>query len=120
MKRLLFVVMGFAVAAPTAKAQTPPQPPPAALPWQHDWKSACGKAATEKKPILVVVMKDQEPACPRMLNDLYGDAEVDQKLASFVLVPCCVTAHGPAGSDPKTQSCPRFPGLRCSDHLEIE
>jgi hypothetical protein len=122
MMRPLAMVLGIAVAAATATAQTqpPPPPPPTALPWQHDWKSACGKAAAEKKPILVVVMKDQEPACPRMLNDLFGDAEIDLKLASFVLVPCCVTAHGPPGSDPKAQSCPRFPGIRCSDHLEIE
>jgi hypothetical protein len=110
-------VAALAVAA-AARAQSA-----APLAWSHDWKGALESAAAAKKPILVVVMKDEEPGCTRMLEKVFTDAEVRLKLANYVLVPASPATHklieieqdGRSGP-----SCPQFVGSLCSEHQGIE
>lgn len=93
------------------------------LPWAHDWKAALARAAAEKKPLLVVVMKDGEPGCDAMLAKVYGDAEVRLKLANFVLAPASLYTHALTEIDDggrRTPSCPQFLGALCSEHQAIE
>lgn len=112
----LLLVASIAV---TARAQTPPAAPPA-LVWQHDWKSALAKATAESKPILVVVVKEREPACPRMFEKVYADGDVAAKLANFVLVPCCEDGHAQVEDAQKHATCARFRGVLCTEHQAIE
>jgi hypothetical protein len=96
---------------------------PAPLPWEHDWKSACARAAAEKRPLLVVVMKDHEPGCERMLDKVYGDAEVRLHLANYILVPVSTGTHPLIEVEQGGQrvpSCPQFVGALCSEHQAIE
>ena len=46
-------------------------PKAAEIQWAHDTEAAFKTAATEKKPILFVIMKDKEIACKRMLENVY-------------------------------------------------
>jgi hypothetical protein len=99
-----------------ASAQTPPPAaPPPALEWQHTFAAAKERAAADRKPLLVVVMDEPEVACREMFDRVYTDAEVAKKLASFVLVPCCISTHTSGDGH-----CPRYRGVDCTEHQAIE
>lgn len=117
LRSIRFTAAAALLAAP-ARAQAS-----APLPWEHDWKAAVARAAAEKKPILVVVMKDGEEGCARMLGKVYGDTEVRLRLANFVLVPASAATHSLVEIDQGGQrgpSCPQFVGALCSEHQAIE
>src|SRR6185369_5870869 len=81
------------------------------------------RAAAEKRPLLVVVMKDHEEGCARMLDKVYADKEVRLRLANFVLVPVSTGTHTLIEIDQGGQrgpSCPQFVGALCSEHQAIE
>ena len=111
------LLAGALLAAPLhAQSSTP-------LSWEHDWKAACARAAAEKRPLLVVVMKDHEEGCARMLDKVYADKEVRLRLANFVLVPVSTGTHTLIEIDQGGQrgpSCPQFVGALCSEHQAIE
>jgi len=118
MRTILFAA---ALVLPTAPAGA--QAPPPRLHWQRDWKIACEIAASERKLLLVCVMKDSEPACVEMIEKVYADAAVARKLANFVLVPCSVSTHDLTEIEVDGQpvaTCPRFPGVLCSQHQALE
>ena len=103
--------------------QQPAPPKVAPLRWEHDFKSACARAAKEQKPILVAVMNDTEAICRRMLEQVYVDPDVAQRLAGFVLVPCSASSHDLKEIEvdgAKVLSCTRFRGVLCSEHQAIE
>jgi len=111
------VITAALLAAPLHAQSSAP------LPWEHDWKAACARATAEKRPLLVVVMKDHEPGCERMLDKVYGDKEVRLRLANFVLVPVSTGTHTLIEVDQGGQrgpSCPQFVGALCSEHQAIE
>jgi hypothetical protein len=84
--------------------------------WAHDVASGFKTAAEEKKPVLFVIMKDNEIACKRMLEGVYTDDAVRARLANFVLLPCSVYDHTVPGSD----QCTQFRGITCAEHQAIE
>jgi hypothetical protein len=95
----------------------------APLAWSHDWKSAQESAAASNRPILVVVMKDDEPGCTRMMEKVYADDEVRKRLEGFVLVPASQATHKliEVERDGKRgPSCSQFVGSLCSEHQAIE
>jgi hypothetical protein len=111
------LLAGALLAAPLHAQSSAP------LPWEHDWKAACAHAAAEKRPLLVVVMKDHEEGCARMLDKVYADKEVRLRLANFVLVPVSTGTHTLIEIDQGGQrgpSCPQFVGALCSEHQAIE
>ncbi len=120
MSRAAFAVVPWLIVlSPPAPAQAVPL----RLNWQRDWKSAQQLAASASKPLLVVVMKDSEPACAEMLEKVYSDAVVARKLDHFVLVPCSPSTHDLIQIDldgQKVSTCPKFPGVLCSEHQAFE
>lgn len=95
----------------------------APLAWSHDWRSAQESAAAAKRPILVVVMKDDEPGCTRMMEKVYADPEVQKRLAGFVLVPASQATHPLIEIERdgrRGPSCSQFVGSLCSEHQAIE
>lgn len=119
-----FGPLGPLVAAAVALLPAPALAQSAApLAWSHDWKSAQESAAAAKKPILVVVMKDDEPGCDRMMEKVYADREVRKKLESFVLVPVSQATHKLIEVERdgrRGPSCSQFVGSLCSEHQAIE
>jgi HEAT repeat protein len=105
----------FAAPAPAQSA--------APLAWSHDWKLAQESAAAAKRPILVVVMKDDEPGCTRMTEKVLVDPAIRAKLEAFVLVPASNATHKlieVERSGRREPSCPQFVGALCSEHQAIE
>jgi len=94
-----------------------------ALPWVGDWKLARERAAADGKPLLIVVMKDEEPGCDRMLRTVYADPAVRESLARFVLVPASAATHDLIEIERRGErvpSCSQFVGALCSEHQAVE
>ena len=107
--------------AGAALAQTPPAVE-APLP-ERSFADAYARATAEKKPILLMILNDAEPACQRMLDKVYGDPDVIAKLAGFVLLVSSPDTHANEpllrGSE-TLAGCEKYPGLLCSEHQAIE
>ncbi|MBM4016111.1 MAG: hypothetical protein FJ293_14265 [Planctomycetes bacterium] len=114
------LLAGFAallLAAPPARAEERlPAPAPTLA-------AARAAAAASKRPILVMVLNDAEPACRRMLEQVYSDPEVLAALDRFVLLVSSPDTH-PNEAKPRgeevIESCMKYPGVRCSEHQAVE
>jgi uncharacterized membrane protein YgcG len=101
----------------------PAQDPAPPLQYATSVAEAESRAQAEKKPILWVIMMDNEKACDRMLQRVYPDREVRARLDRFVLLPSSLGTHEEVevpGADGPVRSCPHFPGVRCAQHQAIE
>ena len=101
-------------------AQTPPTPPPAAAPtarilWETDFDAALQRAETDKKPLFVAFLMDNEPANDQTIKEHYTDAEIIDLTKRFVCLVCCMGEH--RGED---GGCTKFPGITCAQHNAIE
>jgi HEAT repeat protein len=113
-RRSSLVALPLLLLALDAPAQAPKHS--TELQWAHDYDAALKTAAAEKKPILFVIMKDNEIACKRMLESVYTDEGVKARLGSFVLLPCSTYDH----TDGASQNCTQFKGVTCAEHQAIE
>jgi HEAT repeat protein len=111
----------FAAALPAA-AQTPPAPAdaPAAKPaarilWETDFDKALERAATDKKPLFVAFLMDNEPANDQTIKEHYTDAEIIDLTNRFVCLVCCIGEH-----KSEDGGCAKFPGITCAQHQAIE
>jgi len=110
----------FAAALPTATAQTPPAPAPATKPaarisWETDFDAALERAATDKKPLFVAFLMDDEPANDQTIKEHYTDAEIIDLTHRFVCLVCCIGEH-----KNEEGGCSKFPGITCAQHQAIE
>lgn len=110
-------------------AQAPANPAPVkenslrSLRFESSVEGALKLARESSRKVLWVIMKDGEIGCSRMLETVYSDPEVREKLAAgFVLIPCSTWHHTSEDPDAKDgpPECPQFPGARCREHQASE
>ncbi|HKB14897.1 MAG TPA: HEAT repeat domain-containing protein [Planctomycetota bacterium] len=83
--------------------------------WEGDFEAALAKAAKEKKPLFVTFTLDGEPANERQWSDTYVDPKFIALSRKMVCLAGNIADHAPAG-----QPCPKFPGITCEQHKEVE
>jgi HEAT repeat protein len=108
----------LAAVLPTATAQTPPAPAPkpaARISWETDFDAALERAATDKKPLFVAFLMDNEPANDQTIKEHYTDAEIIDLTNRFVCLVCCIGEH-----KSEDGGCSKFPGITCAQHNAIE
>lgn len=101
----------------TVLAQDPAPPAAPAAPriaWEQDYDAALQRAASEKKPLFVAFLMDDEPANDQTVKDHYLDPQIVKLLGNFVCLVGCIGEH--KGDD----GCKKFPGLQCAEHQAIE
>jgi hypothetical protein len=128
--RSLSWVWGLGLAAVAlAQSPAPPAPPsppagtpapatargPAPIAWEQDFAAALQRAATERKPLFVAFLMDDEPANDQVVKEHYTDPQIQKLLAQFVCLVASVGEH--RGTDP---GCCKFHGLQCAQHQAIE
>jgi len=100
-----------------AVAQEPPKP-------ERSFAAACARATAEQRPILVMVLNDSEPACRRMVEQVYVDPKVTEALAGFVLLVSNPDGHQPEPLERDGATlpggCPKYDGLLCAEHQAVE
>lgn len=119
-----FLAATIGVAAQSGTPSAPPAKPAPAdatataapgIAWEHDFDAAMQKAVTEKKPVFVAFLMDDEPANDETIKDHYKDPQIQKLLAKFVCLCGCIGDH------PSTEAgCAKFPGLSCQHHQAIE
>lgn len=111
----------IAALALAANAAAVAQEPPRS---ERSFAAACARATAEKRPLLVTVLNDTEPACRRMLEQVYADPQVMAALADFVLLVSNPDGHQPEPleRDGATLAggCPKYDGLLCAEHQAVE
>lgn len=103
-----------------ALSQAPGTSPPASkdaatIHWETDYDAAVTRASTEKRPLFVAFLMDDEPANDQTVKEHYQDPQIVKLLERFVCLVGCVGEH--PGTDP---GCAKFPGLECQHHQAIE
>ncbi len=117
-----FVEARASSSVASAAAELASEPAPDLIP-ERSWKAATERAAAEKKPILLCILNDAEPACQRMFDKVYCDAEVMKKLEGFVLIissPATHTLVEAVRDGERTPCCAKYKPLLCSEHQAIE
>lgn len=118
------LLLGLSLTQPALICQEPAEKAtPAALQFAPSVSDAYAQAKREKKPVVWIVMKDEEIACTRMLGIVYADEKIRKKCAEFVLLPSSLYEHAtaPVVVQGKTlTSCTHFPGVTCAEHQAIE
>jgi HEAT repeat protein len=104
------------VALVAAQTPAPAPAPPARIPWEQDFDAAMQKAATEKKPIFVAFLMDNEPANDQTIKEHYTDPQIVALLDRFVCVVGCLGDHPAAEGG----GCVKFHGLQCAHHNAME
>jgi hypothetical protein len=91
---------------------------------ERSFAAACARATAETKPLLVMVVNDTEPACRRMVEQVYVDPKVVAALADFVLLVSNPDGHRPEPLERDGVTlpggCPKYDGLLCAEHQAIE
>jgi hypothetical protein len=95
---------------------------PVLVHWQRTFDDALKVAQATGKPILVCVNMDGEPASEHWAGKRYREEETARLLAPYVLVMASVYRHTPRDHDEQGRRvpCPRFGGVTCGEHIEIE
>jgi hypothetical protein len=121
-----FLILGSIAACLLAQAPSPAteaKPIPKSFRFESTVDVALKAARDSARRVLWVIMKDGEVGCSRMLETVYADPEVREKLsAGFVLIPCSTYHHTPETPDSKDApaECPQFSGVACRDHQACE
>ena len=120
----LSVALTAALCAGPAPAQTPP-PAAAAAPrieWQRTLEDALAVQQTTGLPLLLVVNMDGETFNDRFAGATYHEAAFVESTRGYVCVVASPDRHNERDYDAlgRRVECPRFPGLVCSEHQNIE
>ncbi|HLQ38556.1 MAG TPA: hypothetical protein VK348_12185 [Planctomycetota bacterium] len=110
---------------------TPPAPVPAGAPapaakatvqWQRSLTDALAVQQASGLPLLLCVNMDGEVFNDRFATEKYPDPEFAQVLAGYVCLVASPDRHTQTDYDSfgRRVECPRFPGLVCSEHINIE
>ncbi|MGE3172563.1 MAG: hypothetical protein AB7O97_08030 [Planctomycetota bacterium] len=104
-------------------------PPPAVRPvdeagidWQRSLDDALALQRATGKPLLICVNADGETFCERFANTTYRDPEFVARTRGYVCVVASPDRHTETDYDGlgRRVECPRFPGVTCSEHANIE
>ncbi|HEX9792528.1 MAG TPA: hypothetical protein VGC54_00950, partial [Planctomycetota bacterium] len=112
----LLLVLPAVPAVPAA-----PAAPAAAFPrvqdiaWEADYAGAFGRAATEKKVVLLAVNMDGERANDTIAEKVYADEVVLEQAAGIVALVGSQSVHGSPG-----KTCKRFGTLTCEQHQQVD
>lgn len=108
--------------APTAPATPQEKAPPPRILWQRSLEDALRVQEATGKPLLVCVNQDGETFCERFADDTYRDPEFVALTEKFVCVIASPDVHTKRDYDGRGRrvECPRFPGVTCSEHKNIE
>lgn len=92
-----------------------PDPLPAGggIPWEADWAAARERARTEDRVVFLAVNMDGERANDRLAKEVYREKAVVALAERTVPLIASAFAHG-------SGTCPRFGGLRCTDHQQVD
>lgn len=108
---------------PQDPASTPPaaETPPRIL-WQRSLEDALRVQEATGKPLLVCVNQDGETFCERFAEDTYRDPAFVALTEQFVCVIASPDEHTKRDYDGRGRrvECPRFPGVTCSEHKNVE
>lgn len=119
----------FSTLCLLALAQGPDAPPPAAavqepprIRWQRTLEDALNVQQATGKPILVCVNQDDETFCERFAETTYRDPEFVALTEAFVCLIASPNLHTERDYDGRGRriECPRFPGVTCSEHRNVE
>jgi hypothetical protein len=117
---ILLTLLALPSAAPqqTENAQ---QPAPA-VEWQRSLDDALAVQKRTGRPLLVVANQDGETFCEQFAGRVYHDAEFVASTRGWVCVLASTDRHVDRDYDGQGRriECPRFPGLTCAEHIQIE
>jgi tetratricopeptide (TPR) repeat protein len=95
---------------------------PCRLHFERTFDDALRVSAETRKPLLVCVNMDGEPASEHWAGLRYRGEETARLLAPYVLVVASVYRHTPRDHDVDGRRilCPRFGSVTCGEHIAIE
>ena len=101
----------------------PQDPTPAPrIEWQRSLADALNVQLANGKPILICVNDDGEPFCERFATETYLDPSFVKLTEGYVCLVASPVHHNPRDYDSMGRriECPRFPGVTCSEHVNVE
>jgi len=95
---------------------------PCCLTWQRTWEDAVKVSKETGHPILVCINMDGEIASEHYAGVRYRDPAIAALYEPYVTVIASVYRHNPRDYDDEGRRipCPRFGGVTCGEHIEIE
>jgi tetratricopeptide (TPR) repeat protein len=95
---------------------------PCLITWQRSYEDALAVSKETRKPILVCVNMDGEPASEHYAGIRYRQPEIAALYAPYVCVIASVYRHTPRDHDLEGNRvpCPRFGTVTCGEHIAIE
>ncbi|HEX6885142.1 MAG TPA: hypothetical protein VF530_17340 [Planctomycetota bacterium] len=95
---------------------------PCLVPFERNFEDALRVSEETRKPVLVCVSMDGEPASEHWAGIRYRQQETAQLLAPYVCVIASVYRHTPRDHDLDGRRilCPRFGSVTCGEHIAIE
>ena len=95
---------------------------PCLLKWERTWEDALAVSQETRKPILICVSMDGEPASEHYAGKRYRDPEIARLYEPYVCVIASVYRHADRDFDDAGNRvpCPRFGGVTCGEHIAIE
>lgn len=82
--------------------------------WQPDFDAALKLAQSEKKPLFIVFLMDNEPANDSVAGSHLHDKGLVELSRSFVCLIASPGKHGDAAA------CPKFGAGSCAQHAQVE
>lgn len=101
----------------------PQDPTPAPrIEWQRSLADALNVQAANGKPLLLCVNDDGETFCERFATETYLDPSFVKLTEGYVCLVASPVHHNPRDYDSAGRriECPRFPGVTCSEHVNVE
>ncbi|MEO0480279.1 MAG: hypothetical protein AAF196_12430 [Planctomycetota bacterium] len=95
---------------------------PVLIQWQRTWEDAVAVSRETGKPILVCVNMDGEIASEHYAGIRYRQPEIAALYEPYVCVIASTYRHNEQDHDAEGHrlECPRFGGVTCAEHIEIE
>lgn len=99
-----------------------PQDPPPQVEWQRSLADALAVQQATKKPLLLCVNQDGEVFCDRFAAETYRDPAFIATTRGWVCLVASPDRHNERDYDSlgRRIECPRFPGLTCAEHINVE
>jgi len=95
---------------------------PCLIQWERSIEDALAVSKATRRPLLVCVNMDGEPASEHYAGIRYRDPEIATLYEPYVCVIASVYRHTPRDYDENGRrvECPRFGTVTCSEHIWIE
>src|SRR5262249_691438 len=95
---------------------------PVLIHWQRTWSDAVALSQETKRPILICVNMDGEPASEHYAGVRYAQPDTAKLYEPYVCVVASVYRHNARDYDEHGHRilCPRFGSVTCGEHIAIE